>query len=170
MFSWETLVSTFTWFLLTCSTYCLKPPTPVHSRGLFQQDIAPCHNANTLQEWTGVSTWAPNSPDLDPPGLLWDVLDKPVWSRGPISQLKGLKGSSANILVPENTAQHWRTFLYTKAFILDIAEYTTIVHLLSSDISSLKWLHASWYKEIQWTSDPTSSNKIYYLQGKVKTI
>ncbi|KAK3546573.1 hypothetical protein QTP70_029961, partial [Hemibagrus guttatus] len=74
------------------------------------QDNAPCHKADMLQEWFDehsnqfeVLTWPPNSPDLNPIQHLWDVLDNQVHG-GPISQLTGLKGSAANILVPDPTA------------------------------------------------------------------
>ncbi|KAK3557200.1 hypothetical protein QTP70_026141, partial [Hemibagrus guttatus] len=51
------------------------------------QDNAPCHKAKMVQEWFDehnnqfeVSTWPPNSPDLNPIENLWDVLDKQVQS------------------------------------------------------------------------------------------
>ncbi|KAK3541088.1 hypothetical protein QTP86_012747 [Hemibagrus guttatus] len=80
--------------------------------GLFQQDNAPCHKAEMVQEWFDDHnnqfeelTPPPNSPDLNPIQHLWDVLDKQVPSMEAItSQLTGLKGSAANILVPDPTA------------------------------------------------------------------
>ncbi|KAK3531714.1 hypothetical protein QTP70_025948, partial [Hemibagrus guttatus] len=81
------------------------------------QDNALCHKAKMVQEWFDehnnmfeVLTWPPNSPDLSPIERLWDVLDKPVRSmEASTSQLTGLKGSAANILVPDTTA-HLYTF------------------------------------------------------------
>ncbi|KAK3567781.1 hypothetical protein QTP86_026451, partial [Hemibagrus guttatus] len=80
--------------------------------GLFQQDNAPCHKAEMVQEWFDDHnnqfeelTPPPNSPDLNPIQHLWDVLDKQVRSMEAItSQLTGLKGSAANILVSDPTA------------------------------------------------------------------
>ncbi|KAK3538044.1 hypothetical protein QTP70_027398, partial [Hemibagrus guttatus] len=82
--------------------------------GHFQQDNALCHKAKMVQEWFDdhnefeVLTWPPNSPVLNPIEHLWDVLNKigqksPI-HEGPTSQLTGLKGSAANILMPDTTA------------------------------------------------------------------
>ncbi len=57
--------------------------------GLFQQDNAPCHTAETVQEWFDeheefkVLTWPLNSPDLNPIEHLWDVLGKHARSMRP---------------------------------------------------------------------------------------
>ncbi|KAK3527039.1 hypothetical protein QTP86_008668 [Hemibagrus guttatus] len=67
--------------------------------GLFQQDNAPCHKAEMVQEWFDdhnnkfeVLTWPPNSPDLNPIQHLWDVLDKQVQSsEAPPRNLQDLK-------------------------------------------------------------------------------
>ncbi|KAF7642467.1 hypothetical protein LDENG_00257450, partial [Lucifuga dentata] len=55
--------------------------------GPFQQDNAPCHAVNIVQEWfeehdkeLQVLTWPPNSPDFNPIQHLWDVLEKQVRS------------------------------------------------------------------------------------------
>ncbi len=69
------------------------------------------HHA-TKQKWfeehnneLEVLTWHHNSLDLNPIKHLWDVLNKQVRSMGgPTSQLTGLKGSAANIFVPDTTA------------------------------------------------------------------
>ncbi|KAK3516869.1 hypothetical protein QTP70_027070, partial [Hemibagrus guttatus] len=67
--------------------------------GLFQQDNAPCHKAEMVQEWFDdhnnqfeVLTPPPNSPDLNPIQYLWDVLDKQVRSmEAPSRILQDLK-------------------------------------------------------------------------------
>ncbi|KAK3555028.1 hypothetical protein QTP86_005693 [Hemibagrus guttatus] len=77
---------------VTRSTYLSIAADHVHSFmetlfpdgcGLFQQDNAPCHKAEMVQEWFDdhnnqfeVLTPPPNSPDLNPIQHLWDVLDK----------------------------------------------------------------------------------------------
>ncbi|KAK3567808.1 hypothetical protein QTP86_026749, partial [Hemibagrus guttatus] len=99
------------WDLPVCKRKCshCKPDVFINTE-IFKQDNAPCHKADMLQEWFDehsnqfeVLTWPPNSPDLNPIQHLWDVLDNQVHG-GPISQLTGLKGSAANILVPDPTA------------------------------------------------------------------
>ncbi|KAK3536457.1 hypothetical protein QTP86_012613 [Hemibagrus guttatus] len=63
------------------------------------EDNAPCHKAEMLQEWFDdhnnqfeVLTPPPNSPDLNPIQLLWDVLDKQVPSmEAPPHNLQDLK-------------------------------------------------------------------------------
>ena len=62
-----------------------------------------------VQEWFEehnnefeVMTWPPNPPHLNPIEHLWDVVS-PIHG-GPTLQLTGLKGSAANILVPDTTA------------------------------------------------------------------
>ncbi|KAK3529425.1 hypothetical protein QTP70_031116, partial [Hemibagrus guttatus] len=76
--------------------------------GLFQQANASCHTAKIVQEWSeehDKSSRLPNSPDLNLIEYLWDVLNKQsLIHGGPTSQLKGLKGSAADILVPDTTA------------------------------------------------------------------
>ncbi|KAM9391739.1 BAR/IMD domain-containing adapter protein 2-like 2 [Pholidichthys leucotaenia] len=74
------------------------------------QDNVLCHKAKMVQEWfeernieSEVLTWPPNSPDLNPVEHLWDLLDKQIHG-GPTSELTGLKGSAANILVSDTTA------------------------------------------------------------------
>ncbi|KAK3560207.1 hypothetical protein QTP86_000776, partial [Hemibagrus guttatus] len=64
-----------------------------------KQDNAPCHKAEMVQEWFDdhnnqfeVLTPPPNSPDLNPIQLLWDVLDKQVRSmQAPPYNLQDLK-------------------------------------------------------------------------------
>ena len=63
-----------------------------------------------VQEWFEehnnefeVMTWPPNPPHLNPIEHLWDVVS-PIHG-GPTLQLTGLKGSAANILVPD-TPEH----------------------------------------------------------------
>ncbi|KAK3507226.1 hypothetical protein QTP70_011372 [Hemibagrus guttatus] len=64
-----------------------------------QQDNAPCHKAEMVQEWFDernnqfeVLTPPPNSPDLNPIHHLWDVLDKQVQSiKVPPHNLQDLK-------------------------------------------------------------------------------
>ncbi|KAK3543802.1 hypothetical protein QTP70_028095, partial [Hemibagrus guttatus] len=64
-----------------------------------KQDNAPCHKAQTVQEWFDdhnnqfeVLTLPPNSPDLNPIQHLWDVLDKEVRSmEAPPLNLQDLK-------------------------------------------------------------------------------
>ncbi len=55
--------------------------------GLFQQDNAPCHTAEIVQEWfdehdkeVKVLPWPSNSPDLNSTEHLWDVIDQHIWS------------------------------------------------------------------------------------------
>ncbi len=45
--------------------------------------------------------WPPNSQDLNPVEHLWHVLDQQIHG-GPTLQLAGLKGSAANVLVPQD--------------------------------------------------------------------
>ncbi|KAK3505544.1 hypothetical protein QTP70_020619, partial [Hemibagrus guttatus] len=70
--------------------HCCRPCTPFKGEtlfpdgcGLFQQDNAPCHKAEMVQEWFDDHnnqfeelTPPPNSPDLNPIQHLWDVLEK----------------------------------------------------------------------------------------------
>ncbi|KAK3558608.1 hypothetical protein QTP86_021665 [Hemibagrus guttatus] len=122
MFRWETLgPAVHVDVTVTRSNYLNIVTDHVHpfmetlfpdGCGLFQQDNAPCHKAEMLQEWFDehnnrfeVLTPPPNSPDLNPIQHLWDVLDKLVPSmEARTSQLTGLKGSAANILVSDTTA------------------------------------------------------------------
>ncbi|KAK3535233.1 hypothetical protein QTP70_005025 [Hemibagrus guttatus] len=121
MFCWETLgPAIHVDVTLTRSTYLsivaehLNPFMETvfpDGCGLFQQDNAPCHKAKMVQEWFDehnnqfeVLTWPPNSPDLNPTQLLWDVLDKQVRSmEASPHNFTGLKGSAAN-MVPDPTA------------------------------------------------------------------
>ncbi|KAK3532871.1 hypothetical protein QTP70_001156 [Hemibagrus guttatus] len=97
MFCWETLGPTVhVDVTVTRSTYLSIAADHVHpfmetlfpdGCGLFQQDNAPCHKAEMVQEGFDdhntqfeVLTWPPNSPDLNPIQHLWDVLDKQVRS------------------------------------------------------------------------------------------
>ena len=67
--------------------------------GLFQQDDAPCHKAEMVQErfeehnnQFEVLPRPPGSPDLNPIQHLWDVLDKQVRSmEAPPHNLQDLK-------------------------------------------------------------------------------
>ncbi|KAK3549732.1 hypothetical protein QTP86_007743 [Hemibagrus guttatus] len=122
MFCWETLgPAIHVDASLTRTTYLSIAADHVHpfmetlfpdGCGLFQQDNAPCHKANMVQEWFDehnnefeVLTWPPNSPDLNPIQHLWDVLNKQVRSmETPPRNLEDLKESTANILVPDPTA------------------------------------------------------------------
>ncbi|KAK3560338.1 hypothetical protein QTP86_006422 [Hemibagrus guttatus] len=122
MFCWETLgPAVHVDVTLTRSTYLSIVADHVHpfmetlfpdGCVLFQQDNAPCHKAEMVQEWFDdhnnqfeVLTPPPNSPDLNPIQHLWDVLDKQVRSmETPPYNLQGPKGSAANILVPDPTA------------------------------------------------------------------
>ncbi|KAK3552505.1 hypothetical protein QTP86_012635 [Hemibagrus guttatus] len=77
-----------------------------------EQDNAPCHKAEMVQEWFDdhnnqfeVLTPPPNSPDLNPnPVSVGCAGQTSPIHKGPTSQLTGLKGSAANILVPDPTA------------------------------------------------------------------
>ncbi|KAK3536019.1 hypothetical protein QTP70_025289, partial [Hemibagrus guttatus] len=80
--------------------------------GLFQQDNAPCHKAEMVQEWFDdlnnqfeVLTPPPNSPDLksNPASVGCAGQTSPIHG-GPTSQLTRLEGSAANILVSDPTA------------------------------------------------------------------
>uniref|UniRef100_A0A3B1JRE4 Transposase Tc1-like domain-containing protein n=1 Tax=Astyanax mexicanus TaxID=7994 RepID=A0A3B1JRE4_ASTMX len=55
--------------------------------GFFQQDNAPCHTADCVQEWFeehseefSLLPWPTDSPDLNPMKNLWDVLEQEVQS------------------------------------------------------------------------------------------
>ncbi|KAK3522147.1 hypothetical protein QTP70_026962 [Hemibagrus guttatus] len=93
MFCWETLgPAIHVDVTVTCSTYLSIAADHLHpfmetlfpdGCDLLQQDNAPCHKAEMVQEWFDehnnqfeVLTWPPNSPDLNPIQYLWDVLDK----------------------------------------------------------------------------------------------
>ncbi|KAK3533885.1 hypothetical protein QTP70_033007 [Hemibagrus guttatus] len=108
MFCWETLGPAIHGDVtLTRSTYLSIVTDHVHpfmetvfpdGCGLFQQDNAPCHKAEMVQEWFDEHTnqfeltWPPNSPDLNPAQHLWDVLDKQVRSmEAPPCNLEDLK-------------------------------------------------------------------------------
>ncbi|KAK3560711.1 hypothetical protein QTP86_014737, partial [Hemibagrus guttatus] len=95
MFCWETLgPAVHVDVTVTRSTYLSIVADHVHpfmetlfpdGCVLFQQDNAPCHKAEMVQEWFDehnnqfeVLTPPPNSPDLNPIQHLWDVLDKQV--------------------------------------------------------------------------------------------
>lgn len=97
MFCWETLgPAVHVDDALTGSTYLNIIADQVHpfmetvfpdGSGLFQQDNAPCRTEETVLEWFEehddefrVSTWPRDSPDLNPLGHLWDVLEKQVQS------------------------------------------------------------------------------------------
>ncbi|KAK3568332.1 hypothetical protein QTP86_004231 [Hemibagrus guttatus] len=97
MFCWETLgPAVHVAVTVTRSTYLSIVADHVHpfmetlfpdGCVLFQQDNAPCHKAEMVQEWFDehnnqfeVLTLPPNSPDLNPIQHLWDVLDKQVRS------------------------------------------------------------------------------------------
>ncbi|KAK3511175.1 hypothetical protein QTP70_032220, partial [Hemibagrus guttatus] len=91
VFCWETLGPAIIHVdvTLTCTTYLSIAADHVHP----------------FMEMFEVFTWPPNSPDLSPITHLWDVLDKQVHSmEAPPRNLQDLKGSAANILVPDNTA------------------------------------------------------------------
>jgi len=79
--------------------------------GLFQQDNAPCHKAKMVQEWFEehnnefeVLTW-PQFPRSQSNQASVGCAEQtsPIHT-GPTLQLTGLKGSAANILVPDTTA------------------------------------------------------------------
>ncbi|KAK3528676.1 hypothetical protein QTP70_007720 [Hemibagrus guttatus] len=109
MFCWETLgPAVHVDVTVTRSTYLSIVADHVHSFmetlfpdgcGLFQQDNAPCHKAEMVQEWFDdhnnqfeMLTPPPNSPDLNPIQHLWDVLDKQVRSmKVPPRNLQDLK-------------------------------------------------------------------------------
>ncbi|KAK3513336.1 hypothetical protein QTP70_012369 [Hemibagrus guttatus] len=109
MFYWETLgPAVHVDVNVTRSTYLSIVADHVHpfmetlfpdGCGLFQQDNAPCHKAEMLQEWFDDHnnqfeelTPPPNSPDLNPVQRLWDVLDKQMPSmEAPPHNLQDLK-------------------------------------------------------------------------------
>uniref|UniRef100_A0A8P4G4M8 Transposable element Tcb1 transposase n=1 Tax=Dicentrarchus labrax TaxID=13489 RepID=A0A8P4G4M8_DICLA len=109
MFCWETLgPAIHVDVTLTPTSYLDIVADHVHpfmetvfsdGSGLFQQDNAPCHKAEMVQEWFEehnndfrVLTWPPNSPDLNPVEHLWDALDKQVRSmESPPHNLQDLK-------------------------------------------------------------------------------
>ena len=121
MFCWETLgPAIHVDVSLTRVTYLNIVADQVHpfmamvfpdGSGLFQQDNAPCHTAHIVRECFEehyevftVLPWLPNAPDLNLIEHLWDVLDRQVRSTlGYTSQLTGLEGSAANVLVPDTT-------------------------------------------------------------------
>lgn len=78
--------------------------------GLFQQDNSTKMVQERFEEHNNqfkVLTWPPKSPDLNLITRLWDVLNKQKPIRGgPTSQLTGIKGSAANISVPDTTHTH----------------------------------------------------------------
>jgi len=60
----------------------------------FQHDNAPCHRANSVQNWLkekklSVLTWPPNSPDLNPIENMWAWLDIQI-GKAEISSLNDL--------------------------------------------------------------------------------
>lgn len=74
--------------------------------GLFQQDNAPCHKAGMVQEWfeehnSEFEMLTPNYPDINPVGYAGQTS---LIHGGPTSQLRQLKVSVANILMPDTTA------------------------------------------------------------------
>ena len=80
--------------------------------GLIRQDNAPGHKAEMVQEWfeehnngLQVFTWPPNSSRIQSKRASVGCARQtsPI-HEGPTSQLIGLKGSAANILVPDTTA------------------------------------------------------------------
>ncbi|KAK3572207.1 hypothetical protein QTP86_026064 [Hemibagrus guttatus] len=109
MFCWETLgPAVHVDVIVTRSTYLSIVADHVHpfmetlfpdGCGLFQQDNAPCHKAEMVQEWFDdhnnqfeVLTPPPHSPDLNPIQHLWYVLDKQVRSmEAPPHNLQDLK-------------------------------------------------------------------------------
>uniref|UniRef100_A0A8B9R9L4 Transposase Tc1-like domain-containing protein n=1 Tax=Astyanax mexicanus TaxID=7994 RepID=A0A8B9R9L4_ASTMX len=69
--------------------------------GFFQQDNAPCHTADCVQEWFeehseefSLLPWPTDSPDLNPMKTMWDVLEQQVQSAaappGNLQELKDL--------------------------------------------------------------------------------
>ncbi len=55
------------------------------SDGYFQQDNAPCHKSEIISGWFlehdnefTLLKWPPQSPDLNPIGLLWDVVEREI--------------------------------------------------------------------------------------------
>ncbi|KAK3515693.1 hypothetical protein QTP70_028532 [Hemibagrus guttatus] len=122
MFCWETFSSAIhVDVTLTCTTYLSTAADHVHpfmetvfpdGCGLFQQDNAPCHKAKMVQEWFDehnnefeVLTWPPNFPrsQSNRASVGCAGQTRPIHG-GPTSQLRELKGSAANILVPDTTA------------------------------------------------------------------
>ena len=78
---------------------------------LFQQDNVPCQKAKKVQEWfeknkfqvdlaSKASSSQSNLTSVGCPGQTSQL------HGGPISQLKGLRGSVANILLPDTTAHN----------------------------------------------------------------
>ncbi|CAF1477350.1 unnamed protein product [Adineta ricciae] len=65
---------------------------PNKSEIIFQQDLAPWHTSNIVQNTIkrmklNVLNWAPKSPDLNPIEMLWSILDKKLASKPIYSKL-----------------------------------------------------------------------------------
>ncbi|KAK3543536.1 hypothetical protein QTP70_023867, partial [Hemibagrus guttatus] len=122
MFCWETLGSSIhVDATLTCTTYLSIVADHVHpfmktvfpdGCGLFPQENVPCHKAKMVQEWidernngfevlTLVSKFPRSQSNRASVGCTGQT--SPIHGV-PTSQLAGLKGSAANILVPDTTA------------------------------------------------------------------
>ena len=92
--------------------HCYRTSTSLHGNSI----PSSCYTAKNTQQWfeehdlkeheLKVLLLSPNSPDVKLIEPLWDVLEKRVHG-GPTLKHTGLKGSAANILVPDNRG-HFR--------------------------------------------------------------
>ncbi|KAK3561066.1 hypothetical protein QTP86_026371 [Hemibagrus guttatus] len=120
MFCWETVGPAIHMDVtLTCSTYLSIVADRIHpfmetvfpdGCGLLQQDNAPCHSTKMGQEWFDehnnefevLTSKFPRSQSNQ--ASVGCAEQTSLIHRGPTLQLTGLKGSAANILVPDTTA------------------------------------------------------------------
>ncbi|MCI4375370.1 hypothetical protein PGIGA_G00108680 [Pangasianodon gigas] len=122
MFCWETLCpGIYVDVTLTRTTYLNIVADQIHpfiatvspnGSGLFQQDNVPCYTAKIVQEWfeehdrvqdVDLASKFPRSQSHR--ASVGCAGQTSLIHGGPTSQLTGLKGSAANVLVPDTTAQ-----------------------------------------------------------------